>query len=136
MAVDFERLVVELGREFAKRSMREELKVLRRFFVEVQERARAQRRKARLDGGRPEWDEGVVLEWMALFRLGPFKSAYEVLGAHVPCPSCGARPPVGKEKNRGLRAFEKVYEGCRRVTCRVCGESWLAESGALEAGGR
>jgi hypothetical protein len=113
---DWMALTVRLGREFKRRAMTAQVKALREFYAR-----RAQERKANAARGRPLWDEDVVLDWLAIFRIPPFERVYTVRPPNAPCPKCRASPRGHEGPNWNCTPFP----GGELIECLGCGQRWL-----------
>lgn len=115
---ELERLIVALGREFARRDMQAHLRGLRVFYSALRARRRAQ---AALNP--PPWTEDLVLDWLAIMRIPPFEHHYAVLSRSAPCPTCSGGNASGLDVvNRAVHVGGLVSE------CKHCGEQWLVLS--------
>ena len=110
---DFDCAIIELGREFERRRMRDHLAALRQFWVR-----RIAERKCMPTGG---WDAGLVVGWLCLMRIPPLDDVYPVLPRDSPCPTCGEAQGRGAPSTYVRVSFPGGwFEECRR-----CGQCWL-----------
>src|SRR3954471_23271745 len=105
---DLKALVVQLGNEFKRRGMTKHAALLRGFY-------RTEFQRPHRDG----WSVDIVLEWLALLRIGPFATIYEVHQKRAGCPFCAANP--------GWSAVwvEAAWEDGAKIRCTSCGGAWL-----------
>jgi hypothetical protein len=124
---DFDLLAAsaELGQEFVRRGMVGHAADLRKFYAEL--RARRERRR---ESGDRSWDEDMVVGWLCLLRIPPFDHVYPLRPRGEPCVACGEK---GGREAPGV--FVRVAAaGVRLVQCQSCGEQWLHEEAAADAG--
>jgi hypothetical protein len=103
-------LVVELGHEFKRRGMTKHAALLRGFYREEFQRDR-----------REGWRVDMVLEWLALLRIGPLASFYEVHLKRTGCPFCNAKPTL----TESVVYVETAWEGGAKMKCTSCQRAWL-----------
>lgn len=114
MAIDVDKLVLEIAERFKEHGMDQHLESLRAYY-----RARKQRKRAQVRAKRPPWDEDLVLKWAALWRIPPFENVYPQLRSGTSC-RCGAQ-----WKHGGGVFVETVFPEGRVLHCRECQMEWL-----------
>jgi hypothetical protein len=96
-----------LAAEFQRHGMSDHLARLRRFYSHAQ--------KHRPPKG--EWGEGMVLEWLALFRISPLENRYPVRSPNSGCPLC--------PKDAARIHTQTVFPGGSKHACFTCRAEWL-----------
>lgn len=109
-SVDFKALVEQLAAEFKRRGMKKHLQLLRGYY--------RREFKQRAEG---EWSTEMVLDWLAMMRLGQFADFYKTAPREKGCPFCGAADAGGAP---GFFT-EVAWEGGTRLRCNNCHRSWL-----------
>lgn len=99
------------------------LNALRRFY-----RVRKQRALAQGLADERVWDEDVVLEWLAIFRIPPFDRVYQVRPRGAPCPSCGTGAAQGADVS-----YRAVFPGGSLTECLACRTVWLVSDGTRDS---
>lgn len=115
--MDVDTLILAVAAKFKQHGMREHLRLLRAYYAARQRRRRAQ--AAARDP--PPWDEGMLLQWAALWRIPPFDRVYELRPARSGC-ECGKSP--SHSPHAGLYTTA-VFPGGRVVLCGMCRRRWL-----------
>lgn len=118
-ALDVDKLVLAIAERFTRYEMREHLKLLRAYYVERRRRKRA---AAKLP--RQPWDEDMVLQWAALWRIPPFEQVYQQLKP-------GERCPCGRENRDNTHTEASFPEGVVWC-CRACDTRWLVVHGGAK----
>jgi hypothetical protein len=116
---DLMEAVIKLGKEFRRRQMDSHAALLRSFYADLRRRQTGRARARAKD-----WDETMVLRWLALLRIPPFDQVYPVLPRGAPCPTCGARG----ERAAPATFVRSVWPGGSLCECRRCGTLWLNEA--------
>lgn len=102
-----------IAERFKEYDMQSHLKLLRAYY-----RQRMRRKRANALGKQPPpWDEDMVLQWAALWRIPPFDTVYLQLPKGLPCP-CGKSSVWN---THGGTTFPEGYIRC----CGACGATWL-----------
>ncbi|HEX6243098.1 MAG TPA: hypothetical protein VFZ61_19425 [Polyangiales bacterium] len=110
-------LILAVAAKFKQHDMREHLRLLRGYYT-----ARRERKRARIHGpSAPPWDEDMLLQWAALWRIPPFDRVYELRAARSPC-GCGK--VQGVSPHAGLYT-NAVFPGGRVVFCGMCQRRWM-----------
>jgi hypothetical protein len=116
-ALDIDTLVLAVAAKFKQHDMREHLRLLRAYYV-----ARQRRKRAQLGASQPPpWDEGMLLQWAALWRIPPFDRVYELRPARSPC-ECGKGQSMSPHAGLYTNA---VFPGGRVVFCGLCQRRWM-----------
>jgi hypothetical protein len=108
-----------LGKEFARRDMRTQLRPLRDWYVAVKTgRARVTIYATSSEAG--AWTLAFVEQWLGMLRLPPFQNRY-VTGEVSKCPSCQERHVQTRVTFPGgaLMSCGNTIKGCRA--------EWLVE---------
>jgi hypothetical protein len=114
MAIDREQLlefVIALGCEFSRRGMADHCARLRLYYLALRHGLDSARHRVEV-----HWDEELVLEWMRLLRLPPFRDHYPVRDT-TGCERCESRP--------GTVVTKGVFPGGAKLECTQCGAQWL-----------
>lgn len=115
--MDIDALILAVAAKFKQHDMREHLRLLRAYYA-----ARRQRKRARVQtASAPPWDEDMLLQWAALWRIPPFDRVYELQPPRSAC-TCG------KAQRGDLHAglyTNTVFPGGRVVFCGMCQRRWL-----------
>ena len=111
---DLDLLTVELGKEFQRRGMVRHLEALRAFWC---------RRHPRPSLSPSEWDEGMVLGWLASLRIPPFDQVYPLLPQGSACPKCGR----GRTAGVSHAHVQRTWPGGWLLECADCHASWVCE---------
>jgi hypothetical protein len=112
---------VQLAAEFRRRNMDTHLACLRQFYADQR-----RRKKARQRSGDKTWDENMVIQWLGLLRIPPFRAMYPCLPRESPCPKCGA----AVERSSPPTFVRSVWPGGCLKQCRRCETSWLNDETA------
>jgi hypothetical protein len=108
-----------LGKEFARRDMRTQLRPLREWYTAVKSgRAIAPLYATTSEAG--AWTLAFVEQWLGMLRLPPFQDRY-LTGEVSKCPSCQERHVQTRVTFPGgaLMACGNTFKGCRAA--------WLVE---------
>jgi len=115
--LDIDALILAIAAKFKQHDMREHLRLLRAYYV-----ARRRRKRASLTTTEaPPWDEGMLLQWAALWRIPPFERVYELRAARSPC-GCGKGQSMSPHAGLYTHA---VFPGGRVVFCGLCQRRWM-----------
>jgi hypothetical protein len=109
--------VERLGREFARRGMKEHARSLRLYWLALKNGLTDAKGVVNLQAS-PDW----VSEWNGLLRLPGAEGHYPVLPAGAPCPECG--PLAGREGIYAARTLRVLPDGALMV-CDECKAQWL-----------
>jgi hypothetical protein len=100
-------LAKTLATEFQRRSMAFHLESLRRFYGHIQT----------LRSTHDEWDEKMIVEWLALFGVEPFGRQYPVRPSGSACTTC---------KTKVVRVnVVTIFPGGSKRSCLACGTEWV-----------
>jgi hypothetical protein len=116
--LDVDKLMVEVAARFQEHGMVKHLESLRVLYRERQRERRAHARSK----SSPPWNEDLVIEWAALWRIPPFENVYPVLqrGSLCPCSSGAAAP------GHDAKSFiEITFPEGHLVCCGSCKTRWL-----------
>jgi hypothetical protein len=115
--LDIDALILAVAARFKQYDMREHLRLLRAYYA-----ARRQRKRARVrTTSAPPWDEDMLLQWAALWRIPPFDRVYELQPAHS---ACTCRKEHSVSPHTGLYT-NAVFPGGRVVFCGMCQRRWM-----------
>ena len=101
---------VTLGREFGRREMHKHLKLLREFYAATRDQRDCVN----------SWSEAFVDNWLAMLRLAPFETTFELLPARSVCARCNADPAAVPS-----RRTETTFPGGALMRCDQCGRRWV-----------
>jgi hypothetical protein len=110
--IDVDKVVLAIAERFTHYEMRVHLKLLRAYYA-----ARRRRKLAELKEKQSPWDEQLIVEWAALWRIPPFQHVYAQLPHGAPCP-CGNSSVANKFSG------STFPEGSTWL-CGACGATWL-----------
>ncbi len=91
--------------------MTEQCRRLRIYYVALRQGLDAARHRVEI-----HWDEELVIEWMRLLRLPPFRDDYPVQSS-TRCSRCTYRP--------GSVVTKMTFPEGAKLECLECGGQWL-----------
>jgi len=107
--------VAALGREFARRGMREHAQRLRVYYLAVKKGLVAPSNDLDI-----KWSEPFVVEWLKILQVAPFANSYQVRARGSRCARC----PAAKNEAATLHT-ELNYPGGSKMRCQACGAVWI-----------